>query len=93
MSWKHFTPAPQEAILSFGGFSFIHPDFWETYLIDVIREDFPDYFADYLSGKWNTGLWREKESCILTSLEAYLFHQFGILVPEQNLFQGKHSET
>jgi hypothetical protein len=92
MSLKHFSPAPEEAKLSFGGFSFIHPEYWDNYLNEVIREDFPDYFAALGSGRWNSDQWKEKESCILNSLVDCLFHQFGVRIPERNLFQVYNKE-
>ena len=92
MTWKHFAPLPHDATLSFGGFSFVHPGAWKRYLDKSIREDYPDYFAEHLGGKWNTGQWRDKESCILTSLENYLFQQFGVCIPEENLFKVYNKE-
>jgi hypothetical protein len=92
MSWKHFAPVPQEATLSFGGYSFIHPQAWKEYLDKVIREDYPDYFVEHLNGFWRDFRWRKQESCILTSLEEYLFHEFGVCIPEDNLFKVYNKE-
>jgi hypothetical protein len=87
MSWKHFTPLPQNATLSFGGYSFVHPEAWDRYLDKVIQEEYPDYFSEHLQGQMKNARWRDQESCILSSLENYLFHEFGIFIPEENLFK------
>jgi hypothetical protein len=92
MSRKHFAPLPQDATLSFGGYSIVSPQAWKIYLDKVIQEDYPDYFAENLQGRWNGDQWRVQESCILIALESYLFHEFGICIPGENLFKVFNKE-
>jgi hypothetical protein len=86
MTHKQFPPLPNDAMLSFGGFSCVQPLAWECYLERMTLELYPGFTARPASQPPGD-LWRQRESCVLTSLEKYLLTHFGIHIPEDNLFR------
>jgi hypothetical protein len=78
---KHnFSPLPYEAFESFGGFTWVRSEIWQKYLNEALRT-FSIEEASLDSGSWL------ENSCIFLSLRDYLFSQYGVLVPEESLFQ------
>jgi hypothetical protein len=73
------------AILTFGGYSFVQPSAWEDYMRATLRNRHPTYAQRHMQAEI-AARWKEN-ACILESLSEYLFHQFGMTVPIDNLFK------
>jgi hypothetical protein len=81
-------PYPQiseAAILTFGGYSFVKPSAWEDYMHTMLENRHPAYVQHHGQAEI-TPRWKDN-ACILESLSEYLFHQFGMTVPLDNLFK------
>jgi hypothetical protein len=85
MVLRHYPQVPPSAILEFGGYRLVKPGEWQVYLDSLIRDEYPAYYREY-SGNGNISLWRSN-ACILESLEKYLFSQYGVYIPSDNLFK------
>ncbi len=81
-----FLPLPQKAVLSLGGFSCVRPAAWSEYLESTLEERYPIYFREYSLHKDFEKRWMEN-NCILEALDQYLFDEFGVLIPVDNLFK------
>jgi hypothetical protein len=92
MACKQFAQIPKDATLSFGGYTCIKPKAWENYLNDAIQYEYPDYLMNHRTGGGAETRWREQESCVLAALEKYLLAQFGLYIPEDNLFKIYNEE-
>ncbi len=80
------SPMPESAFLSLGGFTTVHPDKWKKYLNTMIRKYYPLYYLRHVFQKNEDPLWTTND-CVLESLEKYLFLEFGMVIPRENLFQ------
>jgi hypothetical protein len=85
MKSKSFYPLPDQAFINFGGYTWVKPDAWRSYLNSTIRIRFPLYYLKNIRQKEDSR-WLEND-CIFASLSKYLFSQFGVLIPEDSLFK------
>lgn len=75
-----FSSLAEHNFFSFGGYTCVKPGAWKRYLDGVLREKYPDV---KLQGSEQ---WIEN-NCVFESLESYLFTEYGVFIPRQNLFQ------
>ena len=85
MVLRHYPPVPPSSMIEFGGYRLVKPGEWEVYLASMIQVEYPAYYQEQ-SGNLDSSLWRSN-ACILESLEKYLFNQYGVYIPKDNLFK------
>jgi hypothetical protein len=85
MTTLAFPPLPQEALLQLGGFTFVQPAAWRRYLNSAATERYQAPWQESSLSEQNLS-WLEN-GCVLQSLEQYMFDQFGVVVPQENLFR------
>jgi hypothetical protein len=86
MVLRHYPQVPPSAMLDFGGYRLVKPAEWEDYLDSLIQTEYPSYYKEHYGRSQGSELWR-KNACILESLEKYLFSQYGVSIPQDNLFK------
>jgi hypothetical protein len=86
MAPLYFAPAPPNTLVSVGGFTCVKPKDWQEYLDRLVKDRYPDFFADERQSR-NAARRAPENECILESLEKYLFNQFGTAIPQENLFK------
>lgn len=77
---QRFSALTAHSFFSFGGYTCVKPNAWKRYLEGLLREKYPDV---KLQG---SNQWIEN-NCVFESLESYLFTEYGVFIPRQNLFQ------
>ena len=86
MVLRHYPQVPPSAMLDFGGYRLVKPAEWEDYLDALIQTEYPSYYKEHYGKSQGSELWRNN-ACILESLEKYLFSQYGVSIPPDNLFK------
>ncbi len=86
MALRHYPQVPHTAVLQFGGYRLVKPGAWEAYLDSLIQIEYPDFFQQQSGNEGDNPQWRSN-ACILESLEKYLFTQYGVSIPKDNLFK------
>jgi hypothetical protein len=81
-----FSLAPPQALLPVGGFLCVRPSGWAGYLDEIAKVYYPEFFLDEQL-RVDAEKLSQENSCILDSVEKYLFKQFGAAVPKENLFK------
>ena len=87
ISAPSFSTLPQQAQFTLGGFTGIRAEAWRAYLESAIKHLYPQYDRKNSANGDAGTRWREEESCVLAALEKYMLVEFGVLVPEDNLFK------
>jgi hypothetical protein len=85
MVLRHYPQVPTSAVLEIGGYYLVKPGEWQAYLNSLIQIEYPAYYQEQ-NGKQISSLWRSN-ACILESLEKYLFREYGVTIPQDNLFK------
>jgi hypothetical protein len=85
MVLRQYPQVPPSAMIEFGGYLMVKPIEWEDFLDGLIQNEYPAYYRDQF-GKQPSSLWKSN-ACILESLEKYLFYQYGVSIPKDNLFK------
>jgi hypothetical protein len=83
MTLVPFSCLPRRALLNLGGFTIVRPDAWRRYLSEVIQDRFQDRNEQDRAASPS---WQEND-CVLKSIEQYMMVQYGVVVPEDNLFR------
>ena len=86
MVLRNYPQVPPSAMLDFGGYRLVKPAEWEDYLDSLIQTEYPSYYKEHYGRSQGNELWRSN-ACILESLEKYLFSQYGVSIPHDNLFK------
>jgi hypothetical protein len=86
MVLRNYPQVPPSAMLDFGGYRLVKPAEWEDYLDSLIQTEYPSYYKEHYGRSQGSELWRSN-ACILESLEKYLFSQYGVSIPHDNLFK------
>jgi hypothetical protein len=73
-----YPPLPPEAFFHADGLTRVRQPVWDAYLAGLLPRAFPGARLGSAAAQQNP--------CILTSLQAYLRAEFGMLLPEPNLF-------
>jgi len=76
---------PETAVLNLGGYTGYKAEEWNRFFWSSVRRFYPWYYLLHRFGKHNTD-WK-KNDCIYESLRQNLLHEFGVILPERNLFQ------
>lgn len=83
---RSFAQVPITATVSIGGFTTVKSNEWREYLNRIILSDYPDFYQAQAGRGPGSQLWKNN-ACILESLDQYLFHEFGVSIPPDNLFK------
>lgn len=83
MTTLPFSALAETSLFNFGGFTCVRPPEWRRYMRALIRSEFPDYPGEKASSGQR---WKEN-NCVLAALDAYLLAEFGIFLPQDNLFR------
>lgn len=86
MDHTRFERLPVQAFVTLGDYTWVRPADWDSYLGKTLRRQFPLYTLKKALRRGHGSAWQEND-CIFRSLVQYLLAQFGILAPENSLFQ------
>jgi hypothetical protein len=82
----NYSPLPESATFSLGGFTCFKPEEWNRFLRDTIRQHHPFYYFRQLFRKHADSSWNNND-CIFESLKKYLLCEFGIHLPADTIFK------
>ncbi len=86
MPRSKYSPIPNNVLFSLGGFTLVRPEEWRRYLDSAIRINHPQYYMKYTLLNREDRQWMVND-CILAALDHYMFFEFGLILPQDNLFK------